>query len=42
MSWLLCGCCVETIVDEPGAGIIFLIALVICILAAIVMDRTDL
>lgn len=41
-AWLLCGCCVETIVDEPGAGIIFLIALVICILAAIVMDRTDL
>lgn len=42
MSWLLCGCCVETAVDHPSAGIVFLIALVVCIVVAIFMDRTDL
>ena len=42
MAWLLCGCCVETVVDHPPAGIVFLIALVVCIVVAIFMDRTDL
>ena len=41
-AWLLCGCCVETVVDHPSAGIVFLIALVVCILVAVFMDRTDL
>ena len=41
-AWLLCGCCVETVVDHPSAGIVFLIALVVCIVVAIFMDKTDL
>ena len=41
-AWLLCGCCVETVVDHPSAGIVFLIALVVCIVVAIFMDRADL
>jgi hypothetical protein len=35
ISWLLCGCCVETICDDWRACVVFVIALIVAILAAV-------
>ena len=34
-AWLLCGCCVETICDDWQACVVFVIALIVAILAAV-------
>lgn len=35
MAWLLCGCSVETICDDWRACVVFAIALIVAILAAV-------
>ena len=37
ISWLLCGCCVETICDDWRACVAFVIALIVAIAAAVVV-----
>ncbi|MBQ2299568.1 MAG: hypothetical protein II278_09380 [Bacteroidaceae bacterium] len=36
-AWLLCGCCVETICDDWRACVVFVIALIVAIAAAVVV-----
>ena len=41
MAWLLCGCCVETILDDWRSPITFVIGLIVMIAAAIVLGSKD-
>ena len=38
-AWLLCGCTIDTALDDPRSGVVFLVALVVCIVIAAVVDR---
>ena len=40
-AWLLCGCSVEKICDDPRARVIFVIALVVVIATAAAITRGD-
>lgn len=37
MAWLLCGCSIESITEDWRACVIFIIALIVCILSAMVL-----
>lgn len=41
MAWLLCGCSVETILDDWRSPITFVIGLIVMIAAAIVLGSKD-
>jgi len=38
-AWLLCGCTIDTALDDPRSGVVFLVALVVCVVIAAVFDR---
>ena len=41
ISWLLCGCSIENICDDPHATLIFIAALAVVILTAAVITNGD-
>lgn len=41
VSWLLCGCGVETMLDHPAVGAVTLIALIVAIACAIALSSND-
>ena len=41
VSWLLCGCGVETMLDHPAVGAVTLIALIVVIACAMVLSSYD-
>jgi hypothetical protein len=40
-AWLLCGCSIDSICDDPHATLIFIVALAVVILAAAVITIGD-
>ena len=41
MSWLLCGCSIESIFESPKTSVVFIVALIITILCAAVITIGD-
>ena len=41
VSWLLCGCGVETMLDHPAVGAVTLIALIVVIACAMVLSGKE-
>ena len=41
MSWLVCGCSVEKMLDDWRAGWTFIIALIVAILCIVVMAKRE-
>ena len=41
LSWLLCGCSIETIFESPKNSVVFIIALAVTVLAAAVITSGD-
>lgn len=41
VSWLLCGCGVETMLDHPAVGAVTLIALIVAIACAMALSSND-
>ena len=41
ISWLLCGCSIDSICDDPHATLIFIVALAVVILTAAVITIGD-
>lgn len=41
MSWLLCGCSIESIFESPKKSVVFIVALIITILCAAVITIGD-
>ena len=41
MSWLLCGCSIESIFESPRKSAVFIVALIITILCAAVITIGD-
>ena len=39
VAWMLCGCSVETMLDDPIVGVIALISMIIAVACAIRMSR---
>ena len=37
IGWLLCGCSIENICDDPHAALIFIVALAVVILTAVIV-----
>lgn len=40
-AWLLCGCGVETMLDHPASGAVTLVAVIVLIVCANVLNRND-
>ena len=41
LSWLLCGCSIESIFESPKKSAVFIVALVVTVLAAAVITIGD-
>ena len=41
LSWLLCGCSIETIFESPEKSAVFIVALIVTILCAAVITIGD-
>lgn len=41
LSWLLCGCSIETIFESPKKSAVFIVALIVTILCAAVITIGD-
>lgn len=41
ISWLLCGCSIESIFESPKNSVVFIVALIITVLAAAVITIGD-
>ena len=41
ISWILCGCSIDRIFDDPHAALIFIVALAVVILTAAVITIGD-
>ena len=41
ISWLLCGCSIESIFESPKKSVVFIVALIITILCAAVITIGD-
>lgn len=40
-AWLLCGCSIDTALDDPKAGIVALIAMIVAVGCSIALGRRD-
>ena len=41
MAWLLCGCSADNMLDDPRAGIVALISMIVAVACAISMGQRD-
>ena len=41
VAWLVCGCSADTMLDDPRAGVVALIAMTIAVACAIRMGKED-